>query len=109
MTPQETIDIIADFAHRWVTEVIWPYIGVAVASSTMKLEGEGFTRTEARFWLGALTILQLHRMGYSMGAVWHGYEVVEVERPYHWAYERGVPFKVYEDEEEEARRVPEHA
>ncbi|GAI90229.1 unnamed protein product [marine sediment metagenome] len=78
MPGQTTIDIIADFAHRWVTEVIWPYIGGVVDTSIAKLEGEGFTHQEARFWIEALTILQLYRMNYYMGGVWHRYEVTEI-------------------------------
>jgi len=52
-----------------------------VLSSMQRLEDEGFTPEEARFWLEALTILQLYRMGYPMGAVWHPFEVPAEELP----------------------------
>ena len=79
MTDQEAIDIIADKVHRWVTGVVWPHIGGVVGVSIAKLEAEGFTREEARFWVEALTVLQLHRMGYPMSPVWHPFEVPEEE------------------------------
>ena len=81
MAEPTDLDIINDFAHRWITEVVWPYIGGVVSETIPMLEAEGFTNKEAWFWLEALTILQLYRMGYPMGAVWHPYEVPEAELP----------------------------
>ena len=81
MTNRELIEIFADAGHRMIIEDIWPYIGGIVSDSLGLLEAEGFTPEEARFWLEALTILQIYRMGYDLGPVWHGQEVPEAELP----------------------------
>jgi len=53
----------ADFAHKFITVGCWGFMGDVVDRSIAKLEAEGFTNKEARYWLEALTILQLIRIG----------------------------------------------
>ena len=65
--PEKTdIELFLDWSHRWVTEGVYPIIGVVVNKGIARLEAEGFTNEEARFWLEALTILQLIRIGYPV-------------------------------------------
>jgi hypothetical protein len=59
----------ADFAHRWIVESVWPFIGGVVQTGLAKLEAEGFTHTEALIHLEALTHVQLHRLGFRMPPV----------------------------------------
>lgn len=62
--PEKTdVEWFLDWSHRWVVEGVYPIIGAVVQEGIARLEAEGFTRAEAWFWLEALTILQLIRIG----------------------------------------------
>lgn len=63
MAEKTPIEFFLEWSHRWVVEGIYPIIGTVVQSGIARLEGEGFTNEEARFWLEALTILQIVRIG----------------------------------------------
>ena len=66
--PTDT-EFYAEKSHKWMVDGVWPYIGAVVDRSITKLEAEGFTRDEARFWMVCLSILQLYRMDFYMGFV----------------------------------------
>jgi len=104
MSHLRDINLIADFAHRWITEVVWPYIGGQVSVSIRRLQQEGFSYSEASFWLEALTILQIYRMGYVLPT---GSEritgVAEIEG--HISGERAAP-ETIETQIVEGRAVP---
>lgn len=63
MAEKTDVEHFLDWSHRWVVEGIYPIIGGVVNTGIAKLEAEGFTKEKARYWLEALTILQLIRIG----------------------------------------------
>ena len=66
MAEKSDVELFVDWSRRWVTEGVYPIIGKVVKEGRKKLEGEGFTDEEALYWLEALTILQLIRIGYPI-------------------------------------------
>lgn len=66
MAEKSDIEHFLDWSHKWIVEGVYPIIGGVVQAGIAKLEAEGFTNKEARYWLEALTILQLIRIGYPI-------------------------------------------
>ena len=66
MAEKSEVEHFLDWCHRWIVEGVYPIIGGVVNTGIAKLEAEGFTREEARYWLEALTVLQLIRIGYPI-------------------------------------------
>ena len=79
MAEKTDIERFLDWSHRWVVEGIYPIIGGVVNNGVTRLEAEGFTKEEARFWLEALTILQIIRI--DMPVPPHQYRVLVPDPP----------------------------
>jgi hypothetical protein len=79
MAEKTDIELFLDWSQRWVVEGIYPIIGSVVNNGLAKLEAEGFTREEARYWLEALTILQVVRIGMPVPPFQQRYWVPEAK------------------------------
>ena len=66
MVEKTEVERFLEWCHRWIVEGVYPVIGSIVNTGIAKLEGEGFTNKEARYWVEALTVLQLIRVGYPI-------------------------------------------
>lgn len=108
MAIPEGVGSLSEHFHRYVTEVVWPFPGMEVEASIRRLQDEGFNRSDAKFWLEALTILQLHRLGYEPGPEFKKVTDEYIKKTYteaqiDSAVGRGMLFYEYQEEYSEAQ------